>query len=117
MTVTVEQIEAAVEVLDTLVRDQAWGEMADYSPLSNETIRWSHTAEQLLRVVEARKPKPFTPKVYVHYDEADTSVYVQKTDGKFVAVYVGSAYDGDELGGSDRVDGLNRARGTLVFGG
>lgn len=37
------------------------------------------------------------PKVYVDHDPGDTVVYVEKPSGRYVAVYVGSAYD--DVGG------------------
>ncbi|MDO3076096.1 hypothetical protein P5V64_21370 [Mycobacteroides abscessus subsp. abscessus] len=35
------------------------------------------------------------PKVYVDHDPGGTTVYVEKPSGRYVAVYVGSAYDDD----------------------
>ncbi len=111
MAVSVEQVKDAADVVDALCGEEAWRE------IPHEGTHWLGAARQLRKLAEARTPKPWKPKVYVEYDEQDTAVYVEKTDGKFVSVYIGSAYDDDGRAGSDHIDNLTGARGTLVFGG
>lgn len=41
----------------------------------------------------------FTPEVYVYSDHGYTSVYIRKPNGAYIAVYVGSTYEGPEYGG------------------
>lgn len=110
MAVSVEEILGAAKVLDDLALEDAYKEL-------DEPTHWMAAAQQLGKLAEKRTPKPFKPRVYVDYDEIDTAVFVEKTDGKFVSVYVGSAYNGDGRAGAGYVDNLGDARGNLVFGG
>ncbi len=57
----------------------------------------------------------FKPRVLVDYEPDDTVVYVEKSTGGFVAVYVGEVYEYDR-GFAIRTDSSGNPRATKVFG-
>lgn len=84
---TVEQIDAAAEILETLSYDDSWHEV-----VSSEATFFRLTAGQLRRIADGRKPK--APKVFVSEDHGrDLTVYIEKPNGKYVGVYLIEARD------------------------
>ncbi|SHS98880.1 Uncharacterised protein [Mycobacteroides abscessus subsp. abscessus] len=79
---TVEQIDAAAEILETLSYDGSWREAG-----TCEDTYFLSTADQLRRIADGRKPK--APKVFVSEDHGrDLTVYIEKPNGKYVGVYL-----------------------------
>lgn len=87
MTVANEQLIEAASALRTLARDRAYEELPE-----THGFYWTHTADQLERLAELRKPKPWEPKVLIDAanSEGHRVVSVEQGDGKFVRVYVSS---------------------------
>lgn len=114
MTVTVEEIEQAADVLERLYDEQAFNE----GPLMGEETHFGTTEIQLRELSKHRKPKPWKPKVYVNHVEYDTSIYIEKPDGVYVGVYVGDVYrDSPDQCSVNRALSNFEPYGDLIYGG
>ena len=94
---TPEEITALANGLSTLLQ-----EGANYEIEESGRTYWGGTEAQLRLLAEARTPKTYTPKVFVR-KAGVTTVFIEKSNGRNVAVYIDDGYDGgfyvnDDLG-------------------